>query len=87
VGQRIDLSLMDSAISWLANVGGNYLVSGRFAAATATLTRISYPTSVSGEDRHIAIGIGNDGQWRKFCEIAGARDLASDGRSRPIRTA
>ena len=81
LGQRIDLSLMDSAISWLANVGSNYLVSGevcgRYGNAHANI--VPYQVFLA-KDRHIAIGIGNDGQWRKFCEIAGARDLASDGR-------
>lgn len=81
VGQRIDLSLMDSAISWLANVGSNYLVSGevcgRYGNAHANI--VPYQVFLA-KDRHIAIGIGNDGQWRKFCEIAGVRELASDGR-------
>ncbi|MFZ2223068.1 MAG: CoA transferase [Candidatus Deferrimicrobium sp.] len=81
LGQRIDLSLMDSAISWLANVGSNYLVSGevcgRYGNAHANI--VPYQVFLA-KDRQIAVGIGNDGQWRKFCEIAGARDLASDGR-------
>ena len=81
LGQRIDLSLMDSAISWLANVGSNFLVSGevcgRYGNAHANI--VPYQVFLA-KDRHIAVGIGNDGQWRKFCEIAGARDLASDGR-------
>lgn len=80
-GQHIDLSLMDSAISWLANVGSNFLVSGevcgRYGNAHANI--VPYQVFMA-KDRHIAVGIGNDGQWRKFCEIAGAPELASDGR-------
>ncbi|HEY5577591.1 MAG TPA: CoA transferase [Deferrimonas sp.] len=80
-GQRIDLALMDSALSWLANVGGNYLVSGgvpgRFGNAHATI--VPYQVFRS-KDGHLAVGIGNDGQYRKFCGIAGAPELSSDER-------
>jgi formyl-CoA transferase len=81
VGQRIDLALMDSALSWLANVGENYLVSaevpGRFGNAHATI--VPYQVFRS-KDGYIAVGIGNDRQYRKFCEIAGAPELSSDER-------
>ncbi|MBI5906275.1 MAG: CoA transferase [Deltaproteobacteria bacterium] len=80
-GQRIDLSLMDSAISWLANVGSNYLVSGEVGGRYGNAHANIVPYQVfRAKDRRIAVGIGNDGQWRKFCEIAGARELASDPR-------
>jgi formyl-CoA transferase len=81
VGQRIDLALMDSALSWLANVGENYLVSaevpGRFGNAHATI--VPYQVFRS-KDGYIAVGIGNDRQYRKFCGIAGAPELSSDER-------
>ncbi|RJP17934.1 MAG: CoA transferase [Deltaproteobacteria bacterium] len=81
LGQRIDLSLMDSAISWLANVGSNYLVSGEVGGRYGNAHANIVPYQVfRAKDRRIAVGIGNDGQWRKFCEIAGARELASDPR-------
>jgi formyl-CoA transferase len=81
LGQRIDLSLMDSAISWLANVGSNYLVSGEVCGRYGNAHANIVPYQVfPAKDRRIAVGIGNDGQWRKFCEIAGARELATDGR-------
>ena len=81
VGQRIDLALMDSALSWLANVGENYLVSaevpGRFGNGHATI--VPYQVFRS-KDGYLAVGIGNDSQYRKFCEIAGAPGLFSDER-------
>jgi formyl-CoA transferase len=72
---------MDSAISWLANVGSNFLVSGEVCGRYGNAHANIVPYQVfRAKDRHIAVGIGNDGQWRKFCEIAGAPELASDGR-------
>ncbi len=81
VGQRIDLALMDSALSWLANVGENHLVSGevpgRFRNAHATIVPYQVFRSMDG---YLAVGIGNDRQYRKFCGIAGAPELSSDER-------
>jgi crotonobetainyl-CoA:carnitine CoA-transferase CaiB-like acyl-CoA transferase len=80
-GQHIDLSLMDSALSWLANVGENYLVSGevpgRFGNAHASIVPYQVFRAVDG---FLAVGIGNDRQFRRFCEIAGAPELAADER-------
>jgi len=81
VGQHVDLSLMDSALSWLANVGENYLVSGevsgRFGNAHASIVPYQVFRAADG---FLAVGIGNDKQFRKFCEIAGAPELAADER-------
>ncbi|MDD5762612.1 MAG: CoA transferase [bacterium] len=80
-GQYLDLSLMDSAVSWLANVGSSYLVSGdlpgRYGNAHATV--VPYQVSRTG-DIKIAVGVGNDGQFRKLCSILGRSDLPEDPR-------
>ena len=38
------MALFDSTIAWLANVGSNYLVSGRSRSVRERPTRISSPT-------------------------------------------
>ncbi|HEX9206134.1 MAG TPA: CoA transferase [Candidatus Deferrimicrobiaceae bacterium] len=80
-GQHIDLSLMDAAVSWLANVGSNHLVSGEVPARFGNAHANIVPYQVfRASDRYVAVGIGNDGQWRKFCEVAGEPGLSSDPR-------
>jgi formyl-CoA transferase len=80
-GQYIDLSLMDAAVSWLANVGSNHLVSGEVPGRYGNAHANIVPYQVfRARDRFLAVGIGNDGQWRKFCEIAGEPGLSSDVR-------
>jgi formyl-CoA transferase len=78
-GQRIDISLLDSQIAWLANVGSNYLISGekpvRYGNAHPNI--VPYQT-FKARDGYFAVGIGNDGQWRQFCEQAGRMDWAKD---------
>ncbi len=80
-GQRIDISLLDSQIAWLANVGSNYLISGekpiRYGNAHPNI--VPYQT-FKASDGHFALGIGNDGQWMQFCERAGQKEWAEDDR-------
>ena len=73
--------IMDAAVSWLANVGSNHLVSGEVPGRYGNAHANIVPYQVfRARDRYLAVGIGNDGQWRKFCEIAGEPGLSSDFR-------
>ncbi len=88
VGDRIDISLLDSTVSWLANVGSEYLTTGarpqRHGNAHASIVPYqAFKTS----DRYIVIAVGNDGQWGRFCRAIERPDLAADERFRtnPLR--
>lgn len=76
-GQHIDLALLDSQISWLANVAMNYLVSHeppqRYGNAHPNL--VPYQPFAT-QDGHIAIGVGNDEQFRRLCLQFKREDLA-----------
>jgi formyl-CoA transferase len=80
-GQRIDISLLDSQIAWLANVASNYLVSGkspqRYGNAHPNI--VPYQT-FKARDGYFALGVGNDLQWKKLCEILGQSAWAKDPR-------
>ena len=80
-GQHIDISLLESQVAWLANVGSAYLVTGeeppRYGNAHATI--VPYQT-FPASDGEFALAVGNDGQWRQLCAILGRPDLAEDGR-------
>jgi formyl-CoA transferase len=80
-GQRIDISLLDSQIAWLANVGSNYLVSGeapmRYGNAHPNI--VPYQT-FRAKDGYFALAIGNDGQWKQFCEAIGKLEWSEDRR-------
>lgn len=72
LGQFIDMALLDSQVAWLANQGLNYLVSGqvpkRWGNAHPNLTPYqAFPT----KDGNLILAIGNDGQFQRFCEVAG----------------
>jgi formyl-CoA transferase len=78
-GQRIDISLLDSQVAWLANVGSNYLISGeaplRYGNAHPNI--VPYQT-FKARDGFFALAVGNDSQWRQFCEKIGKKDWAED---------
>jgi formyl-CoA transferase len=80
-GQRIDISLFDSQLAWLANVGSNYLISkekpARYGNAHPNI--VPYQT-FKARDGYFAVGIGNDNQWKQFCQKVGQTEWAEDDR-------
>jgi len=80
-GQFIDIALLDSQVSCLINVAMNYLVSGqppqRFGNAHPNL--VPYQTFATA-DGVIAIGVGNDWQFRRLCQALELPTLAEDPR-------
>ncbi|CTQ54459.1 Formyl-coenzyme A transferase [Roseibium album] len=78
-GQYIDISLLDAQVSWLINQGAGYLVSGDIPGRLGN----GHPTIVPYEtfpaaDKSFILAVGNDTQFRKFCEVAGSPQLADD---------
>jgi formyl-CoA transferase len=87
-GQHIDMALLDTQVAMLANMGSNYLNSGkppkRWGNAHANI--VPYQTFACA-DGHIIVATGNDGQYQKFVEAGGRPELASDPRfaTNPLR--
>jgi crotonobetainyl-CoA:carnitine CoA-transferase CaiB-like acyl-CoA transferase len=86
-GQFVDMALLDTQVAMLANLGANYLVSGKVPgrAGNAHLNIVPYQvfevaTAPDGNKDHIILAVGNDSQYARFCEIAGRPDLAADPR-------
>jgi len=80
-GQHLDMALLDCQVAWLINEGMNYLHTGKIPQAwgTAHATIVpyqAYPTS----DGHFILAVGNDRQFKAFCEFAGDPALANDAR-------
>ncbi|WP_101674470.1 CaiB/BaiF CoA transferase family protein [Alloalcanivorax mobilis] len=81
VGQYIDMALLDVQVACLANQAMNFLTSGvapgRMGNAHPNIVPYQdFPTA----DGDIILTIGNDGQFARFCEIAGHPEWASDER-------
>jgi len=81
VGQYIDISLFDSQLAWLVNVGSNFLVSGslpkRYGNAHANIVPYqSFATS----DGYFALAVGNDRQFQRLCNLLGHPEWSIDTR-------
>jgi crotonobetainyl-CoA:carnitine CoA-transferase CaiB-like acyl-CoA transferase len=80
-GQAIDMALLDTQVAMLANLGANYLTTGIAPKRLGNAHQNIVPYQVfEVADGHIILAVGNDGQYAKFCEVAGRRDLAEDER-------
>ncbi|OZI37873.1 CoA transferase [Bordetella genomosp. 10] len=87
-GQHIDISLLDTQISWLANAGTNYLTDGALPIRLGNGHPNIVPYQVfPTEDAPMILAVGNDSQFRRFCEVAGVAHLSSDERyaTNPMR--
>jgi len=80
-GQHIDMALLDCCVAFLANQGANFLVTGippgRLGNDHPNI--VPYQT-VRTADGNIILAVGNDNLFRKFCDVAGCPELASDPR-------
>ncbi len=89
-GQHVDMALLDTQVAMLANLGSNYLVSGKVPgrAGNAHQNIVPYQVfevqppagSAPGTRDHLILAVGNDGQFVKFCAVAGRPDIAQDPR-------
>ncbi len=80
-GARIEVPLFESQLSWLANRGQEYLVSGKDTGrmGNAHPTIVPYQT-FDAKDKPIAVAVGNDAQFERLCRAIGREDLARDER-------
>ncbi len=80
-GQYIDLSLLDTQVAWLVNIGLNYLTSGKVPGRVGNEHPNIVPYNVEPcADGFVILAVGNDAQFQKFCTFAGVPELAQDER-------
>ena len=87
-GQHVDMALLDTQVAMLANLGANYLVSGKVPGRAGNAHQNIVPYQVfevaaaspDAAKDYLILAVGNDNQYAKFCEVAGRPDLAVDPR-------
>jgi crotonobetainyl-CoA:carnitine CoA-transferase CaiB-like acyl-CoA transferase len=90
MGQHVDMALLDTQVSMLANLGANFLVNGASSTppkrmGNAHVNIVPYQVfetapKASGERDFVIVAVGNDGQFAKLCEVLGHADWAQDPR-------
>lgn len=80
-GQTIDMALLDTQVAMLANLGANYLVTRQPPRRAGNAHQNIVPYQVfEVADGHLILAVGNDGQFERFCVVAGCPELAVDPR-------
>jgi crotonobetainyl-CoA:carnitine CoA-transferase CaiB-like acyl-CoA transferase len=85
-GQKVEVSLYESALAMLVNVASNVLVSGkgggRFGNGHPSI--VPY-TTYHAQDTMMALAVGNDSQFARTAEVLGHPEWASDPRFKTNR--
>jgi crotonobetainyl-CoA:carnitine CoA-transferase CaiB-like acyl-CoA transferase len=80
-GQYIDIGMLDTQAAWLSIQAMNYLIGGEAPARLGNGHPNIVPYQVfATADGHIMLTIGNDAQFKRFCDFAGCSELAEDER-------
>jgi crotonobetainyl-CoA:carnitine CoA-transferase CaiB-like acyl-CoA transferase len=81
-GQQVDMALLDTQVAMLANLGANYLVSGKAPGRVGNAHQNIVPYQVfevaaaaDGSKDHLILAVGNDSQYLKFCQVANIPEL------------
>ena len=81
LGQHIDMSLLDVQVSALSTVGMSYLTTGKVPQRAGNRLATVYPSDAFRcGDGDLMLIVGNDGQFRRFCNVMDLPGVADDPR-------
>lgn len=81
LGQHIDVALLDCQVAMLANQNLNYLTSGTSPTRAGNAHQNVVPYQVfEASDGHLIVAVGNDSQFRAYCDVLGNSALGMDPR-------
>jgi formyl-CoA transferase/CoA:oxalate CoA-transferase len=80
-GQLVDISLLESQASWLANLVPAYFLTGQPAARIGNAHPMLVPYRVyQARDKAFNVGVATDRLWQRFCDTIDRPELAEDVR-------
>ena len=80
-GEFIDIGMLDVGVGFLANQAMNFLISGKAPRRNGNAHPNIQPQDVfKARDGFLALAVGNDEQFKKFCDVIARPELASDER-------
>ena len=81
-GQFIDVSLLESQMTWLENYAGEYFGTGEEPPRRGSSHPqvVPYEPVEASDGVWFILGVGSDNLWGKFCDLAGLNALKDDPR-------
>ncbi|MBS7525136.1 CoA transferase [Fusibacter paucivorans] len=81
IGQKVDVSLVDSVVASLEIINQIYLVNDKIPERIGNRYESVYPyDSFRGSDGSLVIGCGNDKLWKLLCNLMGTPEYIDDER-------
>lgn len=80
-GQRVDIGMLDATAALLTYQAGIFFATSRTPGRMGNRhpTIVPYETFPAA-DGEFVVAVGNDEQWRRFCDVIGAAELKNDER-------
>lgn len=80
-GQRVDVAMLDTIFSILENAVVEWTINKKIFQRQGNIDPSIAPFDIyKAKDGYIAVGVGNDKLFEKFCEVIGREDLLEDER-------
>lgn len=81
-GQFIDVSLLESQMTWLENYAGEYFATGENPPRRGSSHPqvVPYEPVEASDGVWFILGVGSDNLWQKFCDLSGLGALQEDSR-------
>jgi crotonobetainyl-CoA:carnitine CoA-transferase CaiB-like acyl-CoA transferase len=80
-GQAVDIGMMDAVVALLTYQAALYGATGQAPVRTGNRHPLIAPyETFPASDGEFVLAVGTDGQFRRFCEVAGLDDAAADPR-------
>ena len=80
IGQYLDVSMMDAAVSWMTYMAGSYFANGevppRMGGAHPSI--VPYQTFEAGDGKFLLVAGGNDRLFKILCEVMDMEHLVVD---------
>jgi len=74
-GQFVDIALLDSQSTWLANLAGSYFVTGQRPPRLGNIHPTITPYQpFQTKDKHIIVAVGTERLWQRFCTLLGIEE-------------
>lgn len=71
-GQFVDVALLDSQVSWLANIAGSFFATGEQPEKMGNLHPTITPYQpLRARDTMMIVAVGTERLWRRFCAVLG----------------
>jgi crotonobetainyl-CoA:carnitine CoA-transferase CaiB-like acyl-CoA transferase len=86
VGQKVEASLLESALGYAVWETGLYLTMGEIAVPRGSRHRLAAPyEALKTADGFMVVGVSNQRLWARFCAALGAPELKDDPRFEAAR--